>query len=142
MIDPISPIVFGAGVSSMLFNLLSKSASKEERLRQAKVIVRTIIQEVDEAHPSYLYQTHEKASTALKAVGHAVIDDLPSRRQEEFGKACGAFVKSTDSEIHPVVTPSSFEGKRSPEAEAIEQENWRKPGKLLKERLIAVLNCL
>lgn len=142
MIDPISPIALGAGLGSMMSNLLSKSASREERLRQAKVIIRGLIQEIDKAHPGYLFMTHKELSKKLELLGNEIIDDLGGKRQQEFGDACAAFVNSTDEEVRPVVTPGPLEGKRTPEAEAIEKENWFKPRKLLKDRLVAILNCL
>ena len=142
MPDPFSSIALGAGLGSLFSHLLSKDVSREQRLREAKVIIRGMIQEVEDHHPGYLFMLHESLSGKVKALGNVVIDDLSRTQQEEFGRACSEFVNTTDSERTPVVTPFGPEYKVTPEELAREQKNWKKPTELLNARLIAILNCL
>lgn len=115
---------------------------KADRIRMAKAKIRDWIDDVEDAHPAYLYQTHESISGTLKSMKNLLADDLLPENRERFTNACLGFLKITSDEITPVVTPSPMTGSRSKEDQDREMENWHKPGKLLVGRLTEILNCI
>jgi hypothetical protein len=117
-------------------------AAKKDQIREAKAKIRDWIDEVKDAHPAYLFQTHESISVKLRTMKNRFTDELPPGNSERFVRACVSFLECSDDEIRPVVTPSPMSGNRSKEDQQREMENWHKPGKLLVARLTEILNCI
>jgi hypothetical protein len=142
MIDPISPLVASAGLGSFIAHILTKSASKEERLRQAKIAVRLMIQKVEDESPGYLFTIHDELSTQLKQLVNVVIDDLSASRQKLLSEAATAFVEASDEDIRPKVSIHPFDRSFTKEEQAVEKTNWFRPQEFLKGKLVDVLNTL
>ena len=115
--------------------------ARADRIRMSKAKIRDWIDDVEDAHPGYLYLTHESISGALKPMKNLLEDDLRPENRERFTSACADFLKITSDEITPVVTPSPMTGSRNKEDQEREMENWHKPSKLLVRRLTEILNC-